>query len=224
MLPGRTHLRIEAYRKGMSRLRPRYENLFDPFGFFPEADGDRARIEPDAAEARGVEVAVRRRGGKASWWASYTLASAEDEFDGFAVPRSWDQRHAVDLGVNYRIGSSWNLNLAGLYHTGWPTTGVTAVRVANPDGSTSTVPVFGPRNAERFPDYHRIDMRVSRSFSVKRGQFRFFFEVLNLLDRRNPCCVTDFAFVSRTDGSAAVSKTNEYWLRRIPSFGVTWEF
>ena len=37
------------------------------------------------------------------------------------VPRSWDQRHAVNLGIVWSKGP-WNATLSDSYHTGWPTT------------------------------------------------------------------------------------------------------
>ena len=55
LLASRWRLRADAYMKVMSDLRPRYENLFDPFELFPEGEGDRIRIAPDRAEAKGLE-------------------------------------------------------------------------------------------------------------------------------------------------------------------------
>ncbi|MFQ6113580.1 MAG: TonB-dependent receptor domain-containing protein, partial [bacterium] len=50
------NLRVEAYQKCLSHIRPRYQNLSNPLDIFPELDKDRVRIEPDAGEARGFEI------------------------------------------------------------------------------------------------------------------------------------------------------------------------
>lgn len=218
-------LRLEAYRKEITDVRPRFENLFDPIEIFPEAEADRVAIAPERAEAEGLEVTVRHSGrGPVHWWATYILSSAEDRIDGEWVPRSWDQEHAFQLGVNYRPGEKWNFNLYGIYHTGWPTTGVTARLEQAPDGSLVIVPSLGPRNGERFDDFHRLDFRASRKVEVGKGSFAFFIEVLNLLNRENPCCVDDFSFTPRPDGTVEVRRSEDYWLPIIPSFGFAWEF
>ena len=216
-------LGVEAYRKRMSDLRPRYENLFDPYGLFPEVGDDRVLVDPSSGEATGIEIALSRSVRRWSWWGSYTLASVEDVIDAETVPRSWDQRHAATFGVSYRRGH-WDFNVAGEYRTGWPTTGLTAQAVANPDGTTTIVPIVGPRNAERFPYYQRVDVRVGRFIPTASGQLRIFVQVLNVFDRDNPCCVTDFDFDSKPDGTVAVTPTYDTWLPRLPSVGIAWEF
>jgi outer membrane cobalamin receptor len=216
-------LGVEAYRKTMSGLRPRYENLFDPYGLFPEVGDDRVLVDPSSAEASGVEITVSHNVRRWSWWGSYTLAKVEDVIDGETVPRSWDQRHAAIFGVSYRRGY-WDFNVAGEYRTGWPTTKVTAETVVDLDGSTTIVPIVGPRNAERFPYYQRVDVRVARLIPTGSGQLRVFVQILNVFDRDNPCCITDFDFEPQPDGSVAVAPTYDNWLPRLPTVGVTWEF
>jgi len=60
--PADLAVRVEAYRKHYSQLKPRYENLFDPLSLVPELRWDRVRIAPDAARAEGVEWLLTRRG------------------------------------------------------------------------------------------------------------------------------------------------------------------
>ncbi|MGH2652166.1 MAG: TonB-dependent receptor domain-containing protein, partial [Actinomycetota bacterium] len=103
-------LRADAYRKEMSSLRPRFENLFDPFELLPEFAADRVRIAPDRAEARGLDLSLSMdRDGTIAWWAAYSRSSAEDEIDGRTVPRSRDQPHAFQFGLNIRRGDAWSL-------------------------------------------------------------------------------------------------------------------
>ena len=52
-------LRVEAYRREIGDPRPRYENIFEPMNFFPEAEPDRVRIAPESSRAEGIEVLLR---------------------------------------------------------------------------------------------------------------------------------------------------------------------
>jgi outer membrane receptor protein involved in Fe transport len=218
-------LGASAYVKDMTRLRPRYENLFNPIQLFPESEPDRVRIAPERALARGIEIALGMdRGRSLSWQASYALASAEDRVDGAWVPRSWDQRHALNLVLNYRRGDKWDVSLGGVYHTGWPTTGVGAEQVQNPDGSTTILPIVGPRNATRHPAYHRLDLKVTRRFDLGGGTLGLYLDVTNLYGHDNVCCADGFQFSPRVDGSVHVNRTNGYWLRQLPVVGLTWSF
>ncbi len=217
-------LRLSAYSKQTANPRPRFENLFDPLELFPEAEADRVRIAPTRAQARGVELLLESAPGrKLGWWTSYALASTEDEIDGQMVPRSWDQRHALNLGLSYRPSPGWTFGLAGIYHSGWPTTAMGARTVLSADGSLVVEPAPGPRNAERFPAYHRLDIKVSRHVSLQRGRLTFFLEVLNLYDQENPCCVDSFRFTPRPGEGVDVGRREAYWLDRLPSLGVVWE-
>jgi hypothetical protein len=217
--------RADAYVKQMSSVRPRYENLFNPFELLPEFDADRVRIAPQRARARGIDLALTMdREGPFTWWAAYSRSSTEDEIDGRAVPRSWDQPHAVLFGLNLRGGDRWSAMLAGFYHTGWPTTAVYAGTVEGPGGTTAIEPVLGPRNGARYPDYHRLDLRASRHFRLGRGRLTVFAEVTNVYGRDNVCCVEDVTFVPRADGSIRVEREDGLWQQRVPSLGIAWKF
>jgi outer membrane receptor protein involved in Fe transport len=219
------HLRVEGYQKIFKSVQPRFENLFDPIELFPEAEIDRVQISPDRSEAKGIEMILRKEGGdKLSWWVGYVLSYADDRIDGDWIPRSWDQRHALTFSVNYRLGEKWNINFAGLYHSGWPTTNVTADSIQLPNGSIIIQPVVGERNADRFPSFQRFDVRVGRTWQLRRSDLQLFMEVTNLLDRKNVCCVDGFDFFLQTDGTVLVEEELDYWLPRIPSFGLLWEF
>lgn len=223
---GAYSLRLEAYRKELSRLRPRFENLHDPLDLIPEASVDRVEIAPRRASASGLEALLERSaGGRWGWTLGYALASVEDEIDGEWVPRSWDQRHSLRFSVNRRLGERWNVNLAGIYHSGWPTTPVAAHTEPGPAGSLVVVPDLGARNSDRLPAFQRLDARLARRVSLPSGgSLTAFFEVMNLLNHRNLRGFSGFDFELQGDGTVLVDPQEETWLPRIPSFGVTWSF
>jgi hypothetical protein len=216
---------IEAYTKTITSPWPRSENLFANLDGISEAGSDRILIEPEEGRADGVELFTRSRGkGPVRWWLGYVWSRAEDKINGEWVPRSWDQTHALTVSFNHRIGQRWNFNASGIYHTGWPTTQVTAELVEQPDGSFVIVSEIGPRNRERYDDFYRLDVRASKFVPLRRGSLTFFVEVINLFASDNPCCGDDFDFHVQTDGSVRVNRYVDSWMPRIPSFGVDWRF
>jgi hypothetical protein len=212
-------LRAEAYRKSLDRLRARYENLFDPLAILPELEPDRTRVTPEAASARGIELSVLyaepERGLR--WSASYVRARVTDVVDEETVRRSWDQRHAVQLGIGHDLGT-WDLSAALGYHSGWPTTGLTLEE--SPAGETAAV--VGPRNALELGSFASVDLRASRALTLRVGSLDVFVEVSNATNRANPCCV-DFELEEASTGELLAQET-EAWLPRVATFGVLWQF
>lgn len=218
LAPRDTVIRVEAFLKDMRRVRPRFENLYDPLGILPELQADRIRVAPARASARGIEVSADRSAGRWAWWASYTWSKVSDRIDGRDELRSWDQRHAVQAGIAWR-DAGWSFSAAASVHSGWPTTGLELVEIgADPDGEPVYEATPGPRNAERLPTFASVDMRVSRRFDVPRGSLLAFLEVSNLFNRRNVCCID---WDINDDG---LERGLDYWTPFLPAIGVLWEF
>jgi hypothetical protein len=116
-------------------------------------------------------------------------------------------------------GARWNFNVASAWHTGWPRTEAELGVVETPGGPQPGV-VPGERNAARYGDYLRMDARVSRNIVLERGTFTYFFELYNMFDSKNPCCIDEQEVLAGP--SLRLDESN--WLPRMPSFGFTWTF
>jgi len=141
----------------------------------------------------------------------------EDRVDGEDVPRSWDQRHAVNLGIVWAKGP-WSATLTDSFHTGWPTT---VLEVDSSSGTPQIVP--SRRNRARLGDYNSLDFRVTRTFALPLGALDVFVEVNNALDKENACCVT-YDVEENPDGSLTYTRDLDTWLPLIPSIGVLWRY
>jgi len=182
-------------------------------------------VAPERSQAAGVEATLRRGGDRPlTWWLSYAYSRAEDRIDGRWVPRSWDQPHSVNFSVDYRPSERWSFNFSGLYHTGWPTTGITGEIRYDDSGHPYLVPHIEQRNGERLPFYLRIDSRVSRDIHLRRGLCSIFLEVMNLLNRENLGRPEGFSFRVRPDHTVDVVVEWEGGLPVIPSLGVRFSF
>jgi outer membrane receptor protein involved in Fe transport len=223
--PSGYRLRAEAYLKNYDRLKPRFENLFDPLALIPELAPDRVELAPESARVKGIELTLEYRGSEQlDWWASYTWSRATDLIDGVNERRSWDQRHAVQAGLAWRPGP-WEVGIAISVHTGWPTTGLT-VEVISPEDEEDEdiyIPVPGPRNARQFGTFSRLDFRISREYPVRIGRLSAFVEVTNTTNRKNECCV-DYDIDEDDDGNVFLDRSVEHWLPIIPAIGILWEF
>jgi len=220
------NIRFEAYQKRLSQQRPYYSNLLDATHFlvFPEVEEDRVTLVPEAGEAKGIELFVKKdNGGKLNWWGSYAFAFAEDQIGGKTVPRNFDQRHTVYLDFNYRPNPKWRLNWAWQYHSGWPYTEATFKRVALNNGGFSYDLVYGPRHSARLPAYHRFDVRVNRYFDAGKGRLAVFLEMINLYNRTN-VRTYEYNLDVQPNGQFVSTRHVEKWLPLLPSIGLSWEF
>lgn len=212
-------LRLEAFRKEYREINPRFENLFNPLVLLPEIEFDRVMIAPSSARAEGVEILLRWES-QGAWraWVGYTWSQARDSVEGRRVLRSWDQKHAINAGVVWASGP-WSVTLTDSFHTGWPITKLMLVEAA--DGSTQSL--SGERNADRLDDYNSLDVRVTRTYALARGALDVFFEVTNLLSRKNECCI-EYEITTAPDGSLVREQEMRHWLPLIPSIGVLWRY
>ncbi|UCH61923.1 MAG: TonB-dependent receptor [Fidelibacterota bacterium] len=231
--PGGLQLRMEAYQKVLTSLRPHYitwqESTLRPIAM---VDIDRLKLEPEGGEAVGLEFYIcRETGHHLSYWLSYSLSRVREKVDGRWIPRYYDQRHTFYGDLSWKPNHKWRLNVAWQYHTGWPYTEAQIVDLHE------TSPGFwswqwspGPLYAKRFPDYTRFDFRVNRIFYTKYGKVTGFLEFRNLLDQYNPRKYLYYGSPTpKGDGSDEVEVgvtqyKSEEWLGLMPSFGIIWDF
>ncbi|MDA0334948.1 MAG: TonB-dependent receptor [bacterium] len=231
------HLRLEAYLKDLSSLRPEYRNWLHEIEIFPELQQDRIRLELAGTRSRGVEFYLKREtGGLFTWWASYALAQVRDDVSTVAahgvvvelddrVPGRFDQRHTFYFDANFRPDPRWRLNIAWQYRTGWPYTDQFLRQGRATDGSVFYYSQTGPPNGANAPAFHRLDLRVNRSFATSKGSVHAFLELTNLYNHGN---VRSYEYFFECDpaGTSACHfrKSPEYWFKLLPSLGLTWDW
>ena len=147
-----------------------------------------------------------------------------DRIDDEDQLRSWDQRHAVQGGLAWR-GDNWDVAFAASVHTGWPATDLMVVEDGvDSDGEPEYIAIPGPRNALQLQTFASLDFRISRKWKLNRGSLMAFFEVTNLTNRSNECCLDwDFEEDENT-GEEYLDVSYDYWLPLVPAVGILWEF
>ncbi len=238
-------LRLDGYRKDITRISDGYLNLRDLWEVFPESRNDEVFIDYGDALSTGIELFLKRdQGDKVSWWFSYALAKAEEEvrridFDGLLVKRTGvlrrpnNQRHTIYVDINYRPTPQWHANLSWQYYTGWPLT--TYTYVANrPYSDPAAADLHmgashGAFRAEDYPAYHRMDLRINRDFALRGGTLNVYLHLINLYNRENlqkfdVDATNDDVLVPDGQGSFQYFRDDTTWFGRIPVLGVSWAF
>ncbi|MGZ3749801.1 MAG: carboxypeptidase-like regulatory domain-containing protein [Mucilaginibacter sp.] len=114
--------------------------------------------------AKGFEVLVQKKLGRYTGWISYTLADARNKFAVYGnnyYPADQDIRHEFKSINMYHL-NRWNFSAVFIFSTGHPYTApLSTYSITGADGNVSTYFNVSNRNAERLPDYHRLDLSAT---------------------------------------------------------------
>ena len=159
-------------------------------------------IETDIVNTRGkaygIELAIKKKSGKATGWFSYTysrtLLQLDDPIAGQTInngkyyPANFDKPHNVNLVTNYQFSHRVTASLNLVYSTGRPITLPIAIFYL---GGSQRV-YYSERNQYRVPDYMRADFSINLEGNHKIKKLThnsWSFGVYNLLARQNPYSV-----------------------------------
>jgi len=173
-------------------------------------------INNSDGEAYGFEFFLAKRnierGSKISGWISYSLAYANRYESGEKLPFRFDQRHTVNVVLNYEFNDWFNIGLRWQYGSGFPISIPVGIkprilyRDSNGDGVSdypliATRKPFGNPNAEgeviydidfgnqklnsRKPSYHRLDIRFNFLANLWNLDWNFYLDVVNVYNRKN---------------------------------------
>jgi outer membrane receptor protein involved in Fe transport len=207
-------VRLEAYRKEIEQLQPRSENLFARVSLLPELLPDRVTIAPRSSEATGLELSADGEFDRWRWWGSLTRARTYDEFDDRRVARSWQEPWSLKGGA-IRSGEVWTFALTTSWHPGWP---ISSLSLEN--GGL----VAGSINDRAFGEFSSVDLKFSRTVTLDRSVLQWYVSVLNVFDRKNPCCIDYDLTVDGSGQPTALSLSTDHWLALVPNVGFLWRF
>lgn len=215
-------LRGEGYDKREHGPISYFVNELSPLVLLPEIEVDRVRIVAEGARMRGFELTVESdRARELSGWLTYAWSKAEDRIAGQSVPRAWDQRQAVQAGLDWSHGR-WRLSGILNWHSGWPFTRLEASSTTWTDPASVSL-AFGPRNAERRSAYVALDLRAAYERPLGRGSLEAALELRNALNDRNVCC-SSVSVSTSEDGQQELDSDPEYWMGITPVLGLRWRY
>ena len=149
-------------------------------------------LTPNSGKAYGTEIFLQKQSGSLTGWISYTLSFATKVMNDNLYYTNWDRRHALTIVGNYSFNKikflknssvSWNWTIqSGQAYT--PILGYYLQNLpAYEQGTFHTIP--SERNSGRYPTFHRLDISWQKQFKIKDKKGEFFFQVINLYNRKN---------------------------------------
>jgi ferric enterobactin receptor len=138
--------------------------------------------------AKGIDFLLQKKSGKYNGWIGYTLGETTHNISIYGTndyPTSNNVTHEFKI-VNMYKWRKWDFALTWIYASGRPyTTPQGAYQLTLPDGTNKNYVTAGSKNAERLPDYHRMDASATYNFKwdVMKGSLGF--SLFNLYNRSN---------------------------------------
>ena len=181
-----TSLGLEAYYKVAHNLP-----IINDKKYFPE--------DPDFIEGRGeaygIEFKTSLKFSGLSFTGSYTFSKSFKEVNGLKYPPRYDSPNNINLLLEYYFGSGWAFNATWKFNSGRPFTQIEgyynkfapAVNLGINSIFQSYIPyiIFYGTNLARLPDYHRLDISLSKAFKLGDVSFHANISVLNVYNRKN---------------------------------------
>ncbi|MBL7925357.1 MAG: TonB-dependent receptor [Bacteroidia bacterium] len=199
-LPHHFSVNIEGYIKDFAQvINVNRNKIYDDVG----ANSDK----PDELKkdfivengiAKGIDFNLKYEYKKVYLWFVYSIGFV-DRFDGNdEYMPSFDRRHNVNIVASYTFGKDllWELNSRLNYGSGFPFTPTQGFypyqnfsQGVNTNYNSSNGQlgiIYGELNANRLPDYARLDLTLKRTFVLSsRSNLEATASVINLLNRQN---------------------------------------
>ncbi|MDE5791497.1 MAG: TonB-dependent receptor plug domain-containing protein [Muribaculaceae bacterium] len=229
---GHWNISVEAYWKWMHNL----VEYRDEYYLRPPLEMWDARLTAGKGTAKGVDFKIEKKLGKLTGHIAYSLAWSNRTFaeknDGKTYPARYDNRHTINVLLNWKISSKVELNAAWTGHSGnrftfmpqlWESPGF------DEDHNFIENSLGVPLNNYQLPFYHRLDL--SLTVSNRRGYW--IFGLYNAYCNRNAIAITRGIHngIGQWDKETNSWVSNDYpvfqkisILPIIPSISYTWEF
>ncbi|MEE9333969.1 MAG: TonB-dependent receptor [Granulosicoccaceae bacterium] len=154
----------------------------------PTTDAELNYTNDGEGSAFGLDTLIRKKlSDKFSGWASISLSEArrKDTRTGESFVFDYDQPFNLSLVGSYKFNNKWSIGAKLWAHSGAPYTPIIDA-TEDPDIPGFYRPNYGKLNSKRFPLYHRVDLRIDRTFKRKKDNtMGAYFEVLNILGQKN---------------------------------------
>lgn len=172
--------------------------------------------------AYGLELLIKKKTGRLTGWLGYTLSKTERKIDGINN-NEWynarqDKTHDLSFVSVYKLSQKWTVSANWVYSTG--------NAVTFPNGKYKLLGqsyfYFSERNADRMPDYHRLDLGATRLLKqTKKFSSELNFSLYNAYGRKNPFRITFQDNETDPNRTEAIRTT---LFRFIPSISYNFKF
>lgn len=190
---------VEGYYKKFTQLTEINRNKIYPSTTPNVPEELRNDFIVEDGQAQGLDFTFKYTDREFYVWAVYSLSKV-DRWDGVRVYNPiFDRRHNVNLVMSYRLGKNktWELNGRWNYGSGFPFTQNQGfyLRETFGDGLNTDITntnanspeiQYAELNQGRLPDYHRLDLTVTKQFPFsENSSLEASFSVTNIYNREN---------------------------------------
>lgn len=173
-------------------------------------------INNSDGNAYGFEFLIAKKNlteeNRLSGWVSYSLAYANRNENNKTQPFRFDQRHTLNIVMNYRFNDWFDVGVRWQYGSGFPITEPVGIKPRiilvdlNNDGRPES-PIVATRRSfsnpnapgeviydidygdnslnKRKPPYHRLDIRLTALADFWNANWTFYLDVINVYNRKN---------------------------------------
>ena len=180
---------LEGYLKWMHNIL----EYRDGTSFFGNSANWQNNVEMGEGFARGVELFVEKKTGRATGCLGYTLAWSDRRFPNGSInggewfPYRYDRRHNVSLVFNYDFGGGLNASATWTFASGnTMTLPERQTAVVTPDGRIVQQNFVSGRNNYRLPPSHRLNLGLSWTRYKRRGEAVWDLSIYNVYNSMNP--------------------------------------
>ena len=142
-----------------------------------------------AGNAKGLELLLQKKHGALTGWVGYTLSKIDYQFptinNGELFPASHDRRHELNLVAKYTRGV-YTFAATWVFASGCPYTAPESqyfIPLLN--GEVNSYIHVSDKNANRLPDYHRLDLSASRRFESEHWATEIGASLFNAYNHKN---------------------------------------
>ncbi|NQX91577.1 MAG: TonB-dependent receptor [Flavobacteriales bacterium] len=175
------------------------------------------------ARAYGLELFFRKQTGRLTGMVGYTLARTErliPEINDGWYPTKYDKTHDISVVASYELSKRVSLGATFVYGTG--------AAVTFPTGRFeyygTVVPVYGDRNSNRMPAYHRMDVGCTvkgKERPDRKWEGEWVFSIYNVYFRKN---AYQIEFRQDENDPTRTEAVKTYLLPILPSFTYNFKF
>jgi len=185
-LTDKIKINIEGYYKVMHNLSVLNDEVVYPTD---------PQLINGSGKSHGAEVTMNYHNNWINAQLSYAYSNTTKKVKDIEYHPRYDSRNAVKIFVNCELGNNWTAGISWNYSSGMPFTQIFGYYnkfdpsevFSSPSFETyyEYFPILADRNAARLPDYHKLDMSLSKKFQLGFMDMSIDLNVINVYDRKN---------------------------------------
>ena len=216
-------LTAESYYKKLTDVIEYKEGA----SYFDATGGWEDKIEMGMGYTYGFELLLQKQEGNTKGWLGYTLAWSNRKFEniseGKIFPFKYDKRHDLTIAMTHTFKNKLDLGVTWVYGSGYPFSfgeqkynTLLPILRNQPYYDSDFKEYIEKRNNYRLPNYHRLDIGLTKHKIKKKTERIFSFGAYNIYNKQNAIFVfLDTDYIYDQNGIYEVKKIKQVSMFQI---------